>query len=77
MASAKPPLVDGKCSRHGCEVPVDTACEQCLAVASRAVLAAKIIDWFELRFGYNPNPSEIPDGEILRWALLARLEDQA
>ncbi len=31
-----------------------------------------IIDWFELEYGYNPDPSTIPLGEILRWALVQR-----
>ena len=31
-----------------------------------------IIEWFEREYGYNPDPSTVPDGDILRWALRMR-----
>lgn len=35
-------------------------------------LHVAIIAWFESKYGYNSDPSQIPDGDILRWALTRR-----
>jgi hypothetical protein len=40
------------------------------------LLCQAIINWFEWQYGYIPDPSRTPDGEILRWALLRRQADR-
>ena len=37
-----------------------------------STLLRGVIRWFELKYGYNADPSTTPDGEILRWALVRR-----
>lgn len=43
-----------------------------ITMEPQGTLWATIIDWFEREHGYNPDPSKVPDGDVLRWALAIR-----
>lgn len=36
-----------------------------------------VIRWFELEYGYNPDPSRTPNSEVLRWAQELRVKARA